>query len=712
MTHSANERVPGRSTRGTGLSGGNQVAAPAGQNRRSSRSPTSSGGVPASASPPPSNGATAKAARDLLTRVFGFDEFRNGQQAVIQRLLAGDNVLSIFPTGGGKSLCYELPALLFDGLTVVISPLIALMKDQVEFLTARSVPAARLDSSLERDEVRRVYEDLNTHRLKLLYISPERLGNERFLHLLERRRISLLAVDEAHCISEWGHNFRPDYLKIARLAKQLEVERVLALTATATPEVAADIARGFDIADHNIVHTGFYRPNLKLRVTPCIADERSRVLLSRVRQRPPGSTIVYVTLQRTAEAVAKFLSDSGFEARAYHAGMDADARNAAQDAFMASDHMIVVATIAFGMGVDKSDIRYVYHYNLPKGMESYMQEIGRAGRDGAPSTCELLACGDDVITLENFSYGDTPTPPAVAALLADILDQDEQFDVSVYDLSRRHDVRPLVVETLLTYLELENVIRATGPFYTGFKFQPQRASRDILRDFDPRRATFLRAVLQHARKGRTWFALDADEVSRAIGEPRERIVKALGYLEEKGDLVLQAAGLRQGYRRVQTAIDRGALEATMTARFARREEHDIARIRRVCAWAEHDGCLTQYLLDYFGEARGDCGHCSRCDGETARPLPATRRSSPGEQEVARLKELCAEGHDALAAPRQLARFLCGLSSPATTRAKLRGHRSFGLLGSTPFSEVLTFVEQHAAGRSRRLTEDDTTACPA
>jgi len=695
MTHTANERAVKQSTRGTGPSGDDRVAVPAGQNGCSSRAQTSSGGTPSSGSPPASNGTSSEAVRDLLKRIFGFDEFRNGQQAVIQRLLAGGHVLSIFPTGGGKSLCYELPALLFDGLTVVISPLIALMKDQVEFLTARSVPAARLDSSLERDEARRVYEELNAHRLKLLYISPERLGNERFLHLLERRRISLLAVDEAHCISEWGHNFRPDYLKIARLAKHLEVERVLALTATATPEVAADIAREFDIAADNIVHTGFYRPNLKLRVTPCAADERLRVLLSRMQQCPPGPTIVYVTLQRTAEEVAKFLSDSGFEARAYHAGMKTDARNAVQDAFMASDHMIVVATIAFGMGVDKSDIRYVYHYNLPKGMESYMQEIGRAGRDGAPSTCEVLACADDVITLENFSYGDTPTPEAVAALLADILDRDEQFDVSVYDLSQRHDVRPLVVQTLLAYLELEDVVRATGPFYAGFKFQPQRPSQDILRDFDPQRARFLRAVLQHARKGRTWFMLDADEVSRTLCEPRERIVKALSYLEEKGDLVLQALGLRQGYRRMQTSIDRGALEVTMTARFARREEHDIARIRRVCAWAEHDGCLTKHLLGYFGEARDDCGHCSRCDGEASRPLPAARRTPPGEQEAARLHELRGEGHDALVMTRQLARFLCGLSSPAATRAKLRGHHTFGLLESTPFSEVLTFVEQHA-----------------
>jgi len=672
MTQQANQQVVGGSTSGAGLAGAGREVAPTEQ-----------------------KGGCSAGAGDLLKRVFGFEAFRDGQQEVIERLLAGDNVLSIFPTGGGKSLCYELPALMFDGLTVVISPLIALMKDQVEFLEARSVPAARLDSSLEHEDVRRVFTDLNSGRLKLLYISPERLGNERFLHTLERRRISLLAVDEAHCISEWGHNFRPDYLKIARLAKQLKVERILALTATATPDVAADIARGFEIADDNIVHTGFYRPNLNLRVTPCAADERSRVLLARLQERPVGSTIVYVTLQRTAEEVAKRLCGSGHDARAYHAGMAADDRHAVQDAFMASDHMIVVATIAFGMGVDKSNIRYVYHYNLPKGTESYMQEIGRAGRDGEPSICELLACGDDVVTLENFSYGDTPTPQAVAALLADVLDQGEQFDVSVYDLSGRHDVRPLVVQTLLTYLELENVIHATGPFYSGFKFQPQRPSQDILREFDPQRAAFVQSLLQHARKGRTWFTLDADEVARAIGEPRDRIVKALGYLEEKGDLVLQASGLRQGYRLLQAAVDRGELETTMAARFARREEQDISRINRMRAWAEQGGCLTAHLLDYFGEAHGGCGHCSRCDGEAARPLPAMRRTPPGEPQAARLRELHAEGHAALATSRQLARFLCGLSSPATSRAKLRKHGTYGLLASTPFAEVLAFVERHA-----------------
>jgi len=630
--------------------------------------------------------------RDTLRRVFGFDDYHHGQEAVVTRLIQGNSVLAIFPTGGGKSLCYQLPALLLDGLTVVISPLIALMKDQLDFLVARRVPAARLDSSLDREETLQVYDDLNSGRLKLLYISPERLGNERFLHSLRRRKISLLAVDEAHCISEWGHNFRPDYLKIARLARELNVGCVLALTATATPQVARDIAGGFDIAEDDVVHTGFYRPNLRLYATPCEAGQRDDLLLSRLAQRPPGPTIVYVTLQRTAEDVADLLTGQGLDARAYHAGMDSEKRHEVQNAFMASGRMIVVATIAFGMGIDKSDIRYVYHYNLPKALENYAQEIGRAGRDGRESICELLACADDVVTLENFSYGDTPTREAVASLVEDVLRQGDVFDVSVHELSANHDVRPLVVKTLLTYLELDGVIRSTGPFYSGYKFQPQKPSQEILARFDQQRADFLKSIFRHARKGKTWFSLDVEEISRSTQQSRDRIVAALGYLEESGDLVLQASGMRQGYEVEQLPDDLGPLCESLSERFQLREQHDVARLRRMLGFTEHDGCLTQHLLSYFGETRPDCGHCCRCEGISARPLPPARYSPPGSSQVEALSRLRAQRHESLGTSRQLTRFLCGISSPATTRARLRAHPMFGVFSSVPFHEVLAFVE--------------------
>jgi len=629
-----------------------------------------------------------------LKQVFGFDSFRTGQRQVIDALLAGRSSLAIFPTSGGKSLCYQLPALLLDGLTVVISPLIALMKDQLDFLTSHNVPAARLDSSLNREETLAVHDALHANTLKLLYISPERLGNERFLRSLERRRISLLAVDEAHCISEWGHNFRPDYLKIAQLAKQLQVERVLALTATATPQVARDIAAGFEVADQDVVRTGFYRPNLNINVIPCQAIDRDELLLRQIKKRPPGPGVIYVTLQRTAENVAAQLTAAGFETRAYHAGMTAEDRHLVQEAFMASDQMIVVATIAFGMGIDKADIRYIYHYNLPKSLENYSQEIGRAGRDGKTAVCELLACADDVVTLENFTYGDTPTVEAVSGMVAEVLQQEDLFDVSEYQLSTKYDMRILVVKTLLTYLELEGVIQATGSFYSEYKFQPQRSSQQIFAQFNEARATFLKSVFRQARKGKTWFSLDVDETSRVIGEPRNRIVAAIGYLEERGDLIVEAAGVRKAFRMLRRPEDPAALSESLVQRFQLREQQDILRVRQVLELAEHESCWTRRLLDHFGERRDDCGHCGRCMGQPRQELVPAQYLPPTDQQRSEVAALLEEALPALQSARQTTRFLCGLSSPATTRTKLRGHRLFGVFESVPFHEVLQLVQSN------------------
>jgi ATP-dependent DNA helicase RecQ len=639
---------------------------------------------------------TLTSAEQVLREVFDFGAFREGQADVVDRLLAGKSVVAIFPTGAGKSLCYQLPALMLDGVTVVISPLIALMKDQIDFLVAKGVAAARLDSSLDAAGARDVYQKLRDGSLKLLYVAPERLANERFLATLSRLTIPLLAVDEAHCISEWGHNFRPDYLKLAPLARRLKVGRVLGLTATATPPVAKQIAAAFEVADEDVVRTGFYRPNLALIVTPAPDAARRDLLVSHIMKRPRGPTIVYVTLQRSAEDVAVFLNGNGIDAAAYHAGMDAEDRHRVQDEFMASDAKVVVATIAFGMGIDKSNIRYVYHYNLPKSLENYAQEIGRAGRDGKPSTCEMLACADDLVTLENFTFGDTPTPQAVAGILRDVLSQGERFDVSMSELSSTHDTRPLVVETLLTYLELDGYLASTGPFYSEYKFQSRRPLEDVFAQFDPRRAEFLRRVFRHARKAKTWSNLDVHATALALSEPRERVVAAINYLEEQGELTLQVAGVRHGYRLLRAPDDIVALTDAMTARFAEREQRDIARLSEVLAFASHDGCKTRRLLTYFGESMDlDCGHCGHCRGHRPGPVPPPSHRPPGEDERRMVEAMRAEGHAALASPRQLARFFCGIPSPSASRAKLTKHPQYGTLTRVPFREVYGFLLREA-----------------
>ena len=315
---------------------------------------------------------------DYLTKlreVFDFEALRSGQEQVVEALLTGRSSLAIFPTGGGKSLCYQLPALMWSGVTLVVSPLMALMREQVDFLREKGVAAERLDSSLDADEVREVYRKLRVGEVTLLYVAPERFANERFRNALKGCKLELLAVDEAHCISEWGHNFRPDYLKLAEAAKEYGVQRCLALTATATPEVAQDIRRAFEIGEGDVVQTGFRRENLSLHVTPCLGKDRDQLLVEKVSS-IVGAVIVYVTLQRTAEEVSGVLQRAGLSARAYHAGMRAEARGEVQSAFMNDEVRVVVATIAFGMGIDKGGIRGVFHYNLPKTLENYVQEVG------------------------------------------------------------------------------------------------------------------------------------------------------------------------------------------------------------------------------------------------------------------------------------------------------------------------------------------------
>jgi ATP-dependent DNA helicase RecQ len=664
-----------------------------------------------------------------LQRSFGHADFRAGQEQVIETLLAGRSGLALFPTGAGKSLCYQLPSLLMDGLTIVVSPLIALMKDQVEVLKSRGIAAARLDSSLTAAEAAEVYDGMRNGTLKLLYIAPERLVNEQFVTRLSRAKIAMLAVDEAHCISEWGHNFRPEYLRLAHVAKELGISPVLALTATATPAVAADIRRAFDIAAVDHVQNSFRRPNLSYHITPCPAADRIGVLTGRLLERG-GPAIVYVTLQKTAEEVAAALRNSGLQALAYHAGLPDEQRHEAQDAFMQGRTATIVATIAFGMGIDKADIRGVYHYNLPKTLENYAQETGRAGRDGRPSVCELFACGDDRIVLDNFTYGDTPTPESIRQLLGHLLSAGKssaaaslnpkqgEFDISLYEIAQATDIRPLVIETVLTHLELLGILRPLGSFYASYQFRLLRSETAILAQHTPERQAFLQRLLHSGKRGTKWTTLNPDEAASELAEPRDRILKALTWLEESGSIELKPSGSRQRYRLSGGQQQSGSAEAdlerltqSMQELFAVREARDLERLQGVLDFAGHRGCLTQRLLHYFGEGCGGavgeaaaapCGCCTSCNdahapaagtpGDAPRKIPASTVPPITAEQTAALRRLTAEGRLSLRTPRQLTRFLCGLTSPATTRERLGRHAGFGLLAQVPFAEVLALAE--------------------
>ena len=331
----------------------------------------------------------------LLSSVFGFDSFRPGQEAIVDAVNAGEDVLAIMPTGGGKSLCFQLPALCRDGVTVVISPLIALMRDQVRALREAGVAAGSLTSGNTEEETEEVFQALDAGRLKLLYMAPERLANGGAVQMLSRINVTLLAVDEAHCVSQWGHDFRPDYLKIGALRKQLGGVQVAAFTATADAETRFEIGkRLFEGQSPRTFLEGFDRPNITLAFQP--KDQPRRQLIDFVGARKGQSGIVYCSTRNKTEVLAQALRTEGHVALHYHAGMDSEDRRHAEVRFQREDGLIVCATVAFGMGIDKPDIRYVVHADLPKSVESYYQEIGRAGRDGAPADTLTLYGADDI----------------------------------------------------------------------------------------------------------------------------------------------------------------------------------------------------------------------------------------------------------------------------------------------------------------------------
>jgi ATP-dependent DNA helicase RecQ len=340
---------------------------------------------------------------DLLSALkkhFGYDQFRLLQREIIEDALAGRDVFVLMPTGGGKSLCFQLPALMRDGLTIVVSPLISLMKDQVDALQTSGIPATFLNSTLARDEAKARWRGLHRGEYRMLYVAPERLMLETFLERALNWNIALFAIDEAHCISEWGHDFRPEYRELKKLRKHLPGVPIMALTATATERVRLDIIKELKLRDARSYVASFNRPNLTYRVVPKSAPYEQ--LLAFIRSRPNDSGIVYCFSRKSTESLARNLSEDGISAKPYHAGLTAAERTKHQEAFLRDDLRVVTATIAFGMGINKPNVRFVVHYDLPKNLESYYQETGRAGRDGLPSECVLLFSAADVVKQTRF----------------------------------------------------------------------------------------------------------------------------------------------------------------------------------------------------------------------------------------------------------------------------------------------------------------------
>ncbi|GJD09719.1 ATP-dependent DNA helicase Q-like 5 [Galdieria sulphuraria] len=638
-----------------------------------------------------------------LRDVFGFTEFLSGQEEVLLRLFDCGSALAILPTGGGKSLCYQIPAIIFPGLTLVVSPLIALMREQAQKLVDVGVPAGHMDSLQSTTEIRGLRKSLAEGKVKILFVSPERFNNEVFLSLLRTLEISLFVVDEAHCISEWGHNFRPDYLRLSQFARDCKAAYRLGLTATATERVANDIVQRLNISPEAVVRKNFYRPNLVLNIRCCNNEmEKREELLYCLRQRERGPTLIYVTLQRTAEELAYFLVESGFQARPYHAGLSDEQRISTYDWFVQACNPIVVATIAFGMGVDKPDIRYVYHFNLSKSLEAYSQEIGRAGRDGKKSCCDTFFSGSDIPVLETFIYGNTPDATQISSFLTFLFEKRKKSQVvnlPLYELATNFDMREVVLHTILVFLDVYwGLIKEVTPMFAEYRYQVLseeggEEEETLENSLTEQQSILWKNINEQAKKKLKWSYLDLNNLQ--LGTEIEQVQLLLDKIHSKGFIRLQAGKLQHRIQILKIPQDMKLLQQQLWQLISERESSEVQRLEEMVHLATSTKCVSQAVSDYFGERIEPCHMCERCLGEiSAQELSSFDTKSWFASVDMTLWERITKIEELPKEPLTLAKFASGISSPKLRERKITKHELFGSLRECGFQQVLQLAIQY------------------
>ena len=562
-------------------------------------------------------------ARALLRDRFGYPDFRPGQTQAVAAVLSGRDTLVILPTGGGKSLCYQVPALVMDGLTVVISPLISLMKDQVDALVARGLPATFINSTLSSAESSARMARVYAGEIKLLYLAPERFDLGRTAERLREVGVTLLAIDEAHCISEWGHDFRPSYLRVKEVRARLGNPPVVALTATATPEVREDIARQLELRDPEIVITGFDRTNLAYHVIPTKNDAaKDETLVELVREHAEGVAIVYASTRKTVERIAQMLTKARVPALAYHAGLDDEHRAEVQDAFMTGRVRVIVATNAFGMGIDKSNVRLVVHHAMPGTLEAYYQEAGRAGRDRAPATAILLHAFPDRFMHEFFIKGALPERETIASVyealrrLADSagLVSDSPAEVAA---TARGKVSDREVESALRILVRGGAVAIADASRTHAHVRllatPERIKTDLNEREHGLALALLRSLWKRSRGNlHMGVVADLDALPPGIGGAMGA-QQLLDQLEQQQFLVWKPLG--EGITLTEPAREISAWPIDW-AMLDRRRSGELRKLEMVQQYAYTRYCRRAFVLRYFGDpaAKPTCANCDNCMG--------------------------------------------------------------------------------------------------
>jgi RecQ family ATP-dependent DNA helicase len=555
-----------------------------------------------------------------LREHFNFETFRAGQREVIEAILDGHDTVVVMPTGGGKSLCFQLPALMCEGATIVVSPLIALMKDQVDALHARNLPATFINSSVDFEEQKARIQGIRQGRYKLVYVAPERFRSTHFVEALKSVNVSLFAVDEAHCVSTWGHDFRPDFLRLRAAIEEIGRPQVVALTATATPHVRADIIEQLGLREPRAFVSGFDRPNLSIKVVHTLKErEKIAHVKSLAAAAEGGSGIIYSSTRKSVEQVARRLKDAGLSVVAYHAGMDEAERTRAQDDFMSGRVQMIVATNAFGMGIDKADIRFVIHYHLPGSIEAYYQEIGRAGRDGLPATCVLLFNYADKRTQDYFIEGSYPPPEIIAkvyeALVATRL---QHIELSIREIAVRASVRnEMAVQSALIILEKAGHIErgAAGENRAALRLlmPPHLARETVNAKRSARDKQVLFALLGgYELNERADAEIDVSEFAETVGLDLASVRRSLSSLAASNVISYTAARRTRGLLLLdERPVSHLRIRPQDLARRAALEQR---KLREMISFCYADRCYRAFILDYFGDRshKPTCGTCGVC----------------------------------------------------------------------------------------------------
>lgn len=562
----------------------------------------------------------------VLREKFHFSGFRKWQEEIIDTLLTRRDVVVVMPTGSGKSLCYQLPAMLLDGVTLVISPLIALMKDQVDGLVENQIPATFVNSVLTPSEQGQRLREIQQGRYKMVYIAPERFRNLGFMEGIQSCRVSLFAVDEAHCVSEWGHDFRPDYLRLKGVVEKLSHPPVAALTATATPDVRRDIITQLGLRQPVTFVAGFDRPNLRFQVKRVESEEDKIDAILGLLKKKTQMGIIYAATRKNVETLTLALRSYGYQAGGYHAGMEMESRKFVQDRFMEGTLPVVVATNAFGMGIDKADLRFVVHYDIPGSLESYYQEVGRAGRDGKPATCLLLFNYADTFTQGFFIDGSYPPRDMIERVyevLCDIgTDEIEMTQKALAERLGSIKSNEMAVSSCLKILEkagyIERGSEGEHQARVTLRIEPEELRRQV-----EGKSKYQREIVNYCldvldgSKDKT-LLVDLDVMAEHLDLAPEQLRRHFSALHQVGSMEYRPPFRGRGLK-ILSRVPVSKLNINFQE-IERRSLFERKKLKKIIDYAYTDQCLRRFILEYFGErnTRNSCDNCSNCldEGET------------------------------------------------------------------------------------------------